>query len=537
MEIDEKRRIVSAMMSKGMLVNRDTLILMDTIDDGNKFHDFLLGELNKGRLSDFSHIMEKYNQQKILTRTESAILSAEPQTEGNQKIQVVSEQPKTLTSGKTTNEPLPYTYTPTVEIVYSYEEEPKKRDVQDFIGFFTSRYNAIKKILMNRKELQNLTSINRLAQKQQREQVAFIGIITDKQLTKTGKVIITVEDLTGVIKVIISENSDGFETAKECVLDEVIGLVGMCAGPAVFANNIILPDIPVFKELTKSPDEAYALFLGDFHFGSNLFIHEPFQKLIRWIRGEGQNEKQRDIASKTNYIFVAGDLVEGVGIYPGQEDDLDIKDIYEQYKELGKQLALIPVSKQIIVCPGNHDAMRISEPQPPLYKDFAKPVWDLPNIHIVSNPACINIHKSEVFPGFDVLMYHGFSFIYYADHVQSIRDAGGQKRSDLIMKFLLQRRHLAPSHKSTLYLPDTNKDSLVIDRIPDFFISGHIHRTSASTYRNITLLNCSSWLEMSEYQEKVGLIPQPGRALLVNLQSRKVKILKFYDDPNEKKNE
>ncbi|NQU79379.1 DNA polymerase II small subunit, partial [Candidatus Woesearchaeota archaeon] len=97
----------------------------------------------------------------------------------------------------------------------------------------------------------------------------------------------------------------------------------------------------------------------------------------------------------------------------------------------------------------------------------------------------------------------------------------------------MQRRHLAPTHKSTLYLPDTDKDSLVIDKIPDFFVTGHIHRVAASNYRNITMLSCSCWLEKTEFQEKLGLHPQPGRAILVNLQTRKVKILKFYDDKDE----
>ncbi|MBI5880967.1 hypothetical protein HZB90_02450, partial [archaeon] len=166
--------------------------------------------------------------------------------------------------------------------------------------------------------------------------------------------------------------------------------------------------------------------------------------------------------------------------------------------------------------------------QPTLYRDFAEPVWQLPNITMVSNPAVVNINSSKEFPGFDVLLYHGFSFPYYADNVESIRNNGGQQRVDLIMKFLLQRRHLAPTHKSNLYLPDPQKDNLVIDKIPDFFASGHIHRVSATSYRNVTLLSCSCWLEKTEYQEKRGLSPQPGRAILVNLQTRKVKIMNFY---------
>ena len=509
LEADIKRDIVSLLMYKGILLDRKALEQINSLNNVNDFHSFLIQVTNQEKeIESFSEIFEKYKNKSSIS---PAMISTEQDTTPS-KIGTVS-------------------------VIFSYQEEPKKRDVQDFIGLFTSRYNTLKTILQNRKELQNLTSINRINQKREREQSAIIGIVTDKQVTRTGKVILTVEDPTGQLKVIVSQNNDAFETAKDVVFDEVIGVVGASADKAIFASNILLPDIPIYKELKKSPDEAYALFLGDFHFGSKLFLTEPFEKLISWIQGNQGNEKHKDVANKLKYIFLSGDLVEGVGIYPGQEQDLAVQDIYEQYKQLANYLSKIPDHIKIIVCPGNHDAMRIAEPQPPLYKDFAEAVWKLPNVVMVSNPSYVNIHASKEFPGFDVLMYHGFSFIYYADNVESIRSQGGQKRSDLIMKFLLQRRHLAPAHTSTLYLPDAQKDSLVIDRIPDFFVSGHIHRTSAANYRNVTMLNCSSWLEMTEYQEKVGLIPQPGRAILVNLQTRKVKILKFYDDIKGEKNE
>jgi DNA polymerase II small subunit len=102
------------------------------------------------------------------------------------------------------------------------------------------------------------------------------------------------------------------------------------------------------------------------------------------------------------------------------------------------------------------------------------------------------------------------------------------------MEFLLKRRHLAPAHTCNQALADPKRDSLVIDKIPDIFATGHIHRVSVSSYRNVTLLNCSTWATETPYQEKVGLKPQPGRALLVNLQTRKVKIMKFYDEEKEK---
>ncbi len=493
-------------MNKGILIDRALLTELDKITDLQAFHTHLTEELSHTEHPDISSIIKKYEQ--------------EP-------------PPDTASTGTKQED----TSTSTVHIEFSYESEPKKRDVNDFIGLFTSRYNSIRKMLQNRKELQNLTSINRLNQKKEREQTALIGLITNKQFTKTGKVMLTAEDSTGTIKVLVSDSSEAYDTARETSLDEVVGIVGMNAGEIIFANKLIYPDIPIYKELKKSPDETYALFLGDFHFGSKLFLWEAFEKLMAWMTGEQGSERQKEIARKTKYIIVTGDLVEGVGIYPDQENDLEITDIYEQYQELAKHLKRIPQDKKIIICPGNHDAMRIAEPQPPLYKDFAEAVWKLPNVSMVSSPAYVNIHKTPDFPGFDILMYHGFSFPYYADSVESIRNAGGQRRSDLIMKYLLQRRHLAPAHKSTLYIPDAKKDSLVIDRIPDFFASGHIHRTSAANYRNITMLNCSSWLAMTEYQEKVGLIPQPGRAILVNLQTRKVKILKFYDDKDGKTDE
>jgi DNA polymerase II small subunit len=268
--------------------------------------------------------------------------------------------------------------------------------------------------------------------------------------------------------------------------------------------------------------------MGDFHFGSKVFLKDAFEKFISWISREQGSEAQKELAKKVKYLFLVGDLVDGVGEYPGHEYDLEIPDIYAQYSEFAKHLSRIPSGIRIIVCPGNHDAMRIAEPQPTLYKDFAEPVWNLPNVTMVSNPAMVNIHASKEFPGFDVLLYHGFSFIYYADNVESIRNSGGQQRVDMIMKFLLQRRHLAPTHRSNLYLPDPLKDNLVIEKIPDFFTTGHIHRVSATNYRNVTLLSCSCWLEKTEYQEKRGLHPQPGRAILVNLQTRKVKIMNFY---------
>ena len=239
-----------------------------------------------------------------------------------------------------------------MKVVFSFDKEHKKRKIQDFVAYFNNRYNALKKILMNRKELDNPVSIARLAGSRGKEEVAVIGIITEKQITKNGNVIFTIEDPTDQTKVLINKNKpEQLEIAKDCILDEVIGITGNMGDNIIFANNIFYPDIPLSKELKKTPDEVYVAFISDFHFGSKVFLHEPFNKFIKWIQGESGSAEQKALAAKIKYIFLVGDLVEGIGIYPGQYEDLEVVDIHEQYKLFSNFLKKIPSDKKIIISP------------------------------------------------------------------------------------------------------------------------------------------------------------------------------------------
>lgn len=415
-----------------------------------------------------------------------------------------------------------------IKITFSYDEESKKRSIQDFIGFYNSRFEIIKNMLKNRRELQSISSINRIKAKRDRESVSLIGMVMSKQTYKSGNLGLTIEDSTGSITVLINKSKrELYNIAKDIVLDDIIGVSGTSGNNIVFANNILLPDIPLNKELKKSPEEGYMIVLSDFHIGSNNFLEEEFNRFLDWIQGNVGNEKQKELASKIKYIFILGDLVDGIGIYPGQSEELVIKDIYEQYQVCADYLKKIPSHIQLIIIPGNHDAMRLAEPQPQLYKDLAAPIWELSNVTLLSNPSYVNIHSSENFSGFDILMYHGYSFTHYADVVESIRMKGGVDRADLIMKFLLQRRHLAPSHTSNLFIPDESKDSLVINKVPDFFLTGHLHKSVVANYRNTTMICGSCWQAKTEFMEKVGVHPEPAKVPIVNLQTREVKVLRF----------
>ncbi len=415
-----------------------------------------------------------------------------------------------------------------IKVIQSYRDEPKKREPQDFVDYFSNRYKTLEKILKQHQELKNTISISKIANKKEKEKTSVIGIVSDKQITKNGNLLLLLEDPTGRRRVLVNKNKVAlFSEAKDIVLDEVIGVTGVNTDTIIFANNIIWPDTPASKEMKKAEKESYALFLSDLHVGSAKFLPEDFEKFLKWINGEIGNEQQKHIAKNVEYIFIAGDLVDGCGIYPEQDKELIIKDIYQQYKECAQLLKQIPKHIPLIICPGNHDALRISEPQPPLSKDYAKPMHELNNAIMVSNPSMVNIHSSDSFPGFDVLLYHGYSFDYFVAEVDSLRSQGGYDRADLIMRFLLKRRHLAPSHLSTLYIPDTKKDPLAVEKVPDFFLSGHIHKTATANYRNTTLICGSCWQGKTLFQERVGHNPEPSRVPIVNLQTRDIKILKF----------
>ena len=55
----------------------------------------------------------------------------------------------------------------------------------------------------------------------------------------------------------------------------------------------------------------------------------------------------------TKYVMFSGDVVDGVGIYPGQLDELAMDSIHDQYDAFGSFLERIPEDVQMVVIPGN----------------------------------------------------------------------------------------------------------------------------------------------------------------------------------------
>ena len=417
-----------------------------------------------------------------------------------------------------------------VEVVFSYQDFNKKRVVQDFVGHMTVRFKQMEALLRSRQELQQLTSISRVTPG---SSVSIIGLIMDKYITKNEHISLVMEDRSGKsIKVIITKNSANYTLAKDLSLDQVIGIVGRAGDNVIFASAVLLPDIPMQQQVKQSPDETYAVALSDTEMGAKEFMHDEFQRFLAWIQGKWGSEEQRRIASKVGYVFLVGDVVAGIGIYPGQESEVAYSSVKQMYDEAALALASIPSHIPIIICAGNHDSVRLSEPQPCLDKEHAAALYNLPNVIMVSNPSWLNIHASEEFSGFSILLYHGMSYPYYADTVNSIRQSGRQAsdKTELVMEYLLKCRHLAPAHTSAMYIPDPQRDELVIERIPDYFLSGHIHKSRVKTYRGVNMVVGSCWQPSTQFQQKMGHVPDPCVVPVLGLHDRKVTLFDFKHD-------
>lgn len=395
----------------------------------------------------------------------------------------------------------------------------KKLEVKDFVNYFRNRFVEMRNVLQEHSELTNLTSLDKISG--DRQGISVIGLVNSKSVTKNKNIIFEIEDLTGKAKILINVNKpELLEKAEEVPLDAVMGFRVSGNREILFANEIIFPEV-VLPERKHSNVDENVLFIGDLHLGGKLFMEDKFLKFIDYL-----NDVSDEEVRKIKYIFVVGDLIAGVGNYPNQENELEIVDLEAQFVKAAELLGKIRKDIKIIISPGNHDGIRIMEPQPMFDEKFAWALYDVPNIILTTNPAEINIGSGNGFEGFNVLAYHGFSYFYYADNIFRLMKAKAAHNPELLFEYVLKNRHLAPTHASTQYFPG-NKDIHFIKNIPDIILSGHIHKSSVSYYGNVLCISVSSWEAMTAYMEKVGSKPDFCKVPMFNLKTRAVKILDF----------
>lgn len=390
--------------------------------------------------------------------------------------------------------------------------------LKDYIKYFQDRFKRIQRLFRMRRDVKNSITISEVLKSPNNSKAKIICMISEKRESKRG-IFLKVEDLEANATIYVPSGRDPkvVEKAQRLLLDQVVcACVVKGRNELLIAEDFIFPEIPVRKP-NKAKIPVYAALISDLHLGSKMFMKREFQRFILWLNGKIGNPNSNRIASHVKYVVIAGDLVDGVGIYPQQMKELDIKDIYEQYKATARMIEQIPDYIEVIIIPGNHDASRRALPQPAIPEKYAEPLYEGRKIYSLGNPSTINLHNVEI------LLYHGRSL----DDVISLVPNMSFQSPEKAMKFLLQSRHLAPTYGQRTPIASEKRDFLVIERVPDIFHAGHVHMFSYETYRGVLLLNSGAWQRQTEYQREMGHVPNPGIVPAVNLQTLEVMPIDF----------
>ncbi|OKY77682.1 MAG: Archaeal DNA polymerase II small subunit/DNA polymerase delta subunit B [Candidatus Methanohalarchaeum thermophilum] len=391
-------------------------------------------------------------------------------------------------------------------------------ELDDFLSYFRDRFSKIKDKLKVRNELRDFRPIESL-KRVKSEEISFIGIVREVRETKNNHKLLIIEDETEEVPAIALKNKqEVFEDSEKVLKDEIIGIKGRLTDDSdlVIINKIIWPDKQIRSEQNTADRKFYTAFVSDIHFGSKCFLEKPWNKFIKWLNGDLGGENLKKLSKEVEYLVIAGDIVEGIGIYPNQKQELSLKSIKEQYKEAAKQLSRIPDRVKIVLSPGNHDAVRQAEPQPALENKVAEFFNELENVELVGNPSQIEID------GVKILVYHGRSL---DDLVASIPGLSYDEPGKIMEEFV-RRRHLAPRYGGNTPLSPEKEDYMVVDD-PDIIHSGHIHKFGINNYRDVTLLNTGTWQGQTKFMRKRGIEPVTGKVTLMKMDELTPKVLNF----------
>ena len=402
-------------------------------------------------------------------------------------------------------------FTPDIHIVKGTDitgESTCEGKVNDFAQYFRSRYFTLRRLIEKRNDFGRAMDISR-AKTLDRE-TRIIGIVYEKSNPQNGHTMLTVEDDTDTDKIFISKESP--LAGETFVEDEVIGIVAKpnAQRTLMMAEKIYRPDIPKSNTWELSDSVSKIAFLSDVHVGSTTFLEKDWDRMIRWL-------KENSVKEDLNYIVFPGDVVDGIGVFPDQDKELSIGDIYQQYERLSEYLKDIPDHIKMVIHPGNHDAARLAEPQPALNSVFTK-TFDS-NILMVGNPIYLNVE------GRTVLTYHGKSMDDWIAGVQQLTYDDPLK----VMKEMCVRRHLAPIYGQRNALAPEKKDYMAMEYIPDIFVSGHVHGAGQEIYNGVRLINASTWQDQTEYQRMHNFNPDPSIMPVVSLASGRITMHNFRE--------
>ncbi|MEM2537743.1 MAG: DNA-directed DNA polymerase II small subunit [Candidatus Methanomethylicia archaeon] len=419
-----------------------------------------------------------------------------------------------------------------IEVVFEPTEHILSKSLsKDFKNYFISRYLHLKKILLTErfdvKGAIDIAKINNIKNKKDifGNTIKIICIISEKHIGK-NHITFSVEDLTGSISVIVPEkNIDLFRKAQRILLNEVVCIEGKILNEGIIvATDIIQPELTKPSNNTNVKQTMYAVLISDLHIGSRYFMRNAFNRFLLWLNGVLGDEKIRRIARCVKYLIVAGDIVDGIGVYPNQEKELAIKDLKKQYEVAAYYFSQIPQHIKVIIIPGNHDATRQALPSTALYKEYAYPLYKLDNVIILGDPAYVKLHGSLF------LITHGKSLDDIMLNIPELKYDTPAKA----MVELLRRRHIAPVYGGQTLIAPEEEDYMIITKTPHVFHAGHLHTFEYTYYKGVTVVNSGTWQEQTEYMKKMGIYPDPAKAVIINLCNNTVQsVINFKEEKEE----
>lgn len=369
---------------------------------------------------------------------------------------------------------------------------------EDFAAYFRSRYRKISNLLEQRVSARKIGTLDSRVSS---DAVTVIGIVDEVRDTKKGNKRVVVEDTTGMISAVYTDDEE-IEKCEQVVQDEVVALQGNLSdnNEIIFGDRILFPDIPPRRKPNTADRSVKAALISDLHFGAREMAADKWNKFVDWIH------QQDDI----EYLLIAGDVIEGVGIYSGQKEQLSVPTIKKQYELCQLALEQLPDDIEIIITPGNHDGIPQAEPQPSFPEKYTSGFPD--NVKFSGNPATVTIE------GVKILMYHGVSILPFVDShggdVQTPADG---------MWPMLQKRHMAPMYGEGVRILPEREDHLVIEEVPDIIHSGHVHTVDIDSYKGVKVLNTGAWQHQTDYQKRLDIEPDVGYCFLVDLESLNVR--------------
>jgi len=501
------QRIVSTIIKAGYQIDEDAFQLLRKISEGKTVED--LEDVVRDVIREIDALPER-------PLFISRLLLEE------KLRRVIPELKETEELAIRTGKGLPKFYAKEVEADLEVVEDPTNQiastgSLKDYMEYFQDRFRRLSRLLRQRMDVKDATSVSDAIKTTQGSKVKFVCMIRGKRETEKG-IFLEVEDFEGEATVYVPSGSgETINKARNLILDQVICIQAVKGkSDLLIAEDILMPDIPLRKP-NKAPLPVYAALISDMHVGSKMFMEDEFKRFSAWLNGRFGDRRLTEIAGHVKYLIITGDIVDGVGVYPQQFDELEIKDIYEQYKVAAEFLEQTPDHIEIIIIPGNHDAVRRALPQPAIKAEYVEPLQELGRVHLLGNPSMILLH------GVRVLLYHGRSL----DDVTSLLPNMSFQEPEKAMRFLLQSRHLAPAYGERTPISPEKRDFLVIEDVPDIFHAGHVHRLGYINYRGTLIVNSGAWQEQTEYQREMGHTPNPGIVPVVNLQTLEVTSIDF----------